>query len=315
MTLLKQHSFLKQPKDEDYLWRYIKPERIRDFLDGNIYFSPLASFDDYYEAISPLHYCVLSFLKRSAPRNFDLSIPISEVPDIETFIGNIFMWMNLYHTNKVLSHLTGVTDEKLLREKLFHYCENPKIFSQPRFEIQSSHCASCWFVGDSVESALMWASYSQPGGIAVRIRYSDFKAIVQNYFTTNSYSLASQGVTNVYSGLIEYVDFDDQEKWSQLSDTGVPLAFFKQHFYKQENEYRLMIVKKDAQQPFNNLIRLIDDITKFTIILHPSSTHLDLLKVKGMIPNPTYVHISLSRMESKDKKYIEYIQAQPSGPS
>jgi hypothetical protein len=271
--------------------------------------SPLASFEDYYEAITPLHYCVLSFLKRSASRDFDLSIPISEVPNTETFIGNIFMWLNLHHTNKVLSRLTGISNEKLLRDKLFYYCENPKILSAPHFETQNCHYASCWFVGDSVESALMWASYSQPGGIAVRIRYLDFKAIVEKYFTINRDALNSEGVTNLYSGLIEYIDYNDQKKWSELLATGLPLPFFKQHFYKQENEFRLMLVKSNTQQHFTNLIKLIDDISKFTIILHPCSTHLDLLKVKGMIPNPTYVHINLSEMETKDQKYIEYLRA------
>jgi hypothetical protein len=300
-----RHNFLKQPNDDQYLWRYIKPERIQSFIDGDLYFSPLTAFDDFYESITPLHYYLISFLKRSVSKKFDLSKHISELSDIESFAGQVFMWLNIHDIQKKLTRITGITDEKKLKDTLFNYCENLGQFLKPHTENQEKHCASCWFVGDHVESALMWACYSQPGGIAVNIRFADFKNMVQKSFSDLNVNLSSFGIKDTYSGLIEYKDYNYHEDWLNSIDSGVPLPFFKQHFFKQENEYRLVLHREssNSNQNSKNLIKVIDDISKFHIILHPTSNHLDLDRLKKRIINKNLIRIDLSEMDIKTKNY------------
>lgn len=50
------HPKLLQPNDEEYLWRFIKPEYVNSFLEGELYFAQLFEFDDYYESITPIYH-------------------------------------------------------------------------------------------------------------------------------------------------------------------------------------------------------------------------------------------------------------------
>jgi hypothetical protein len=81
---------LNQPNDEDYLWRYIRPERINSFLKGELYFSSLLDFDDQHEALTPLHSAFHKFLTTNADRKFDLQLSLNE-QDAETASGTIIM--------------------------------------------------------------------------------------------------------------------------------------------------------------------------------------------------------------------------------
>src|SRR4051812_3481354 len=115
---------IEQPNDEQYLWRYIKPERVQSLLDGNIYFATLIDFHDHYEAITPLHYFLHRFLKRSIGLDFDLSRSIKEIESYETVLGTLLMWVGIYDMEKKLSMLTGLTDHDELSKKIMDYCAN-----------------------------------------------------------------------------------------------------------------------------------------------------------------------------------------------
>ncbi len=289
-----------QPQADQYLWRYIKPERIDSFLKGEIYFSPLFDFDDYHESIEPLHYWTYTFVKRALRYNFDLSKALNELDNSESVMGNMLMWLALYDMEKKFTMLTGITDRKIISAKLFDCCENMSQFIPPHSEYKQLHYSSCWFVGDHVESALMWASYSQPGGIAVRIKFSDFKnAVVKYYDNLFSDPFIISGIEDIFAGLVIYKDYNDGENWLKDINAGVPRPFFKQHFYKQENEFRIVIKRLEgySNTDFKRLHNIISEETHCDIILHPASLPSDLFNMKSKMANSRTRRLSLSEMD------------------
>lgn len=294
-----RHQILNQPTEDQYLWRYIKADRIQSFLDGEIYFSPLHDFDDFYESIEPLHYFIHSFAKRALHLKFDLSKQLNELPDSESVLGNMLMWVALYDIEKKISMITGITDEKELTKKIMEYGENMSQFIKPHLEFHRQHYSSCWFVGDCFESALMWTAYSKPGGVAVRIKFSDFKTSIQKYFE-NQFAdpFLSTGIQEIFAGLITYKDYNDATEWFKDIKAGIPRPFFKQHFYRQENEFRILIKRQDnfSDSDFNRLHQIVDGI-QTDIILHPTATPDDLQKMKSKVADKKHLRIRLSDMD------------------
>src|ERR1043165_3364267 len=100
---------LRLPSPKTYLWRYIKPNRIESFLNGDLHFSPLLAFEDLQEAITPRHSYILNFMKSHAAVPFDLKKPLNE-QNKETMVGTILMWMNIYVLEKKFLLTEGITD-------------------------------------------------------------------------------------------------------------------------------------------------------------------------------------------------------------
>jgi hypothetical protein len=177
------------------------------------------------------------------------------------------------------------------------YLDNPDLLHEPHINTLTSFYSSCWFIGGFEESALMWTSYSKAGGIAVRIKFSDFKNILIKHFHTKDD--VSESVLKIHSGMINYVDYDaDFQEWNDKILARVPLPFFKQHYYKQESEYRVLIEKNPvlADIFFNRIHLVFKDLQEYDIILHPASWLDELNKIKEIIPKDKRVKVNFSRL-------------------
>lgn len=292
------HEILQQPNDDTHVWRYIKPQWIDSFLEGNIFFSPLSLFEDYYESITPLHYFILKFLKTSVALNFDLSKPLKDLEDNEQILETILMNLGIYNIEKKISMLTGIKDSKEFKKIIMNNIHNLNDFVRPHIEFQNRHYASCWFVGDHIESSLMWSSYSQKGGgIAVRLRFLDFRKAIQKFF--RELNKVNTGIKGVYAGLVKYMNYNDGETWISEINKRVPLPFFKQHFYKQENEFRIIVEENEKKDftPFQSLNKVFTEDIRFRIILHPSAGPDELREIKSKVQGNKLLRVSLSGMD------------------
>ena len=104
---------------------------------------------------------------------------------------------------------------------------------------------SCWFIGDFKESALMWRSYSDEGGIAVRINFGHFKERIKSYFYIKNKYEPFEGVQTINAGKVKYSEYYFDKKWISDIQKGTPIGFFKHYSYQQENEYRILIQTED----------------------------------------------------------------------
>lgn len=287
---------LTQPNENEYLWRYLKPERIESLLKGEVYFSSLLDFQDQHEAITPLHAALFKFLSYNANKKFDLQTPLGE-QDVETTVGTFMMWLALYDLEKKLATLGLVEKTEQVPEILQHYLGQPTLLHKPHIDTLTSFYSSCWFVGNYDESSLMWSSYSKPGGVAVRIGISDFKKQLVEYF--ESRALVSEGIKKVFCGLIDYVDHDaDFEEWNNKIKNGVPLAFFKQHHFKEEREFRILLERKTSKQDvnFKRIHPIFGNLKNYEIILHPSSRQNEFAALKEIIPIDKGIKLNFSRL-------------------
>lgn len=286
----------KEPKDDDYLWRYIKPQYIESFLNGDLYFAMLSQFKDSFEAIEPTHYFVYQFLNRGLGRQFDFSKPIKELNSSEEIMGTLFMSMGIYDLEKKLSRITGITERSELSALVQHHVENMNDFVKPQLDFQSKHYASCWFVGDHIESALMWSAYSEPNGIAVCIKYSDFKDAVESYFESNKKT--TLGIEECCCGLIDYCDYNDPNDWLAKLESGENPVLFKQQFYKDEKEFRFVLKRYDdfPQELFTQKHKIFEDNLKFKIILHPTSGPDEIGKFQSKLKGDLKFRVRMSEM-------------------
>lgn len=286
----------KEPKEEEYLWRYIKPQYIDSFLNGDIYFAMLSQFNDSFEAIDPTHYFVYQFLNRGLGKQFDFSKPMKEIDSSEEFMGTLLMSIGIYDLEKKLSRITGITERSELSALVQHHVENMNDFVQPQFDFQCKHYASCWFVGDHIESALMWSAYSEPNGIAIRIKYKDFKELTEEYF--NEIQKSTLGIEQCYAGLIDYCDYNDPDDWLAKIENEENPIFFKQQFFKDEREFRFVIKRyeKFPREAFNQKHKMFKDNSKFNIILHPASGPDEITKFQSKLTENLRFRVSMSEM-------------------
>ena len=285
-----------QPNDDDYLWRYIKPQFVDSFLRGDIYFAMLSQFSDSFEGITPTHYFMYQFLSRGLGHKFDFSKPIKELNNDEEKIGTLLMFLGIYDLEKKLSRITGITDKSELSALVKHHVENMNDFVKPQLDFQSKHYSSCWFVGDYIESALMWSAYSEPNGIAIRIKYSDFKDAIETYF--EKHTKATIGIEECQSGLITYADFNDSDDWLAQLEQGRNPVFYKQRFYKEEKEFRFVLKRYESYpfEAFTQKHKIFHENSKFQIILHPSSGPDEMEKIRAKFPEDLKYRIEMSEM-------------------
>lgn len=287
---------LRLPSSKTYLWRYIKPHRIESFLNGELHFAPLISFDDRQEAITPRDAHIINFMKSHAGVPFDLKKPLNE-QDKDSITGTMLMWQNIYLLEKKFLLTNEVTDRNEVSKILYHYIDNQKEILKKQTEIQLKYYASCWFASGLDESSLMWTSYSEPGGIAVRMKYSDFRANLKKYFKT--IDLKTSGIKEIKYGLLNYINQDvDYVKWSELIKKGVPLPFFKQHHFKQEKEFRIVLEKEDgvAMKDFRYIYDFFSNFIEYDIILHPASGPEELEYIKSRVSPDKKTRVNLSNM-------------------
>lgn len=292
-----ENNLLSQPANNQILWRYIKEERIDDFLNGDFYFSKLTQFDDYYEGIKPLHLILLNYIKRVDPWNYELDESIQRLAENDNYGNRIRLYTDNFlaeYEDKLLfsnlAQLLGEEDQEKLKTILNEKISSFSSILDSHREDQQKTLVSCWFLGDAIESALMWNSYSEQGGIAVYIPFEHFKRYCSTFFELSSKYNVLNNITKVTAGLVKYHHYYLTNEWLEEIKKGIPLAFFKHISYKNENEYRIIMETDDinAEQK-HGLFPLIDH---FQIILHPSATNKDMEEMRKRVNKRVHVKFS-----------------------
>jgi len=273
-------SILDQPNKNDYLWRYIKAEHVESSLKGSLYFSQLSKFDDYFETISPLHYILLRLVRKA--QNTQVTNTSINIRTISEYLQISKQRYESLHLKNQIREIIGSDDETLISKVLQESLNSISDIAQKHWINQETTLCSCWFIGDRNESANMWNNYSNHGGIAIRIHFKNFMRLIDTYFESRLEHESLSGFNSIIGGKIKYRNFHEDVTWLAEVKNLSPLAFFKHISYSHENEYRLVVdgvtsTKQFPQshQPFTGL-----GLTSFDIILHPTATYEDELKLK-----------------------------------
>jgi hypothetical protein len=278
------NNILEQPNDDEFLYRFIKPERIDSLLKGEIYFAQLFEYEDYYEAITPIHHLII----QARNRIYDLEFPNWENNslDITEFAKRSRFSTELLILYKQLNAITKISDENKLIDYLNRKIIEFEVIQKEHINRQRSILCNCWFIGDlGEESALMWNSYSIKGGLAIRIRFKEFKFLLENYFYNNKQKVDPiENVKTIKAGKVIYRRFNMENDWISDIEKGIPLSFFKHSSYKNENEYRI-IIETDEVGHNGKSLNVFHSLSWewFDVILHPSSTRLEMNAFKKLV--------------------------------
>jgi len=257
---------LKQPENGEYLWRYIKPGRIGDFLNGEVYFSTLRQFEDYYEGITPTHIFLLNYLRETCYVNQNL---VYDRNPIQLALETMKMRLSEQILLRQLQLVTGIANKEKILFFVEECFEKFQEIEQEHLRLQAKIHCSCWFVGNEEESAAMWKAYSQEGGIAVRIRADRFMSKISNHVEAVNRFNPDTGIDTIHLGKVEYHHYQLSEKWMTRVQNGVPLAFFKHKSFEHESEFRMIYEVENGQA--SSQIPLFPLLNDFTITLHPST--------------------------------------------
>lgn len=294
MCQIFENPNLEQPSKYEYLWKFIKKDRIQSFLNGELYFSQLFEYDDYFESITPLHHALLSF--NNIIRNHE------HFPKIKHTIGLKSLFQRSIFNNEIASvikqikRITGNDSTSAAFEILIEAIGNWEKIEKEHNSLQKKFLCNCWFIGDIDESALMWNCYSDKGGIAVKIPFYFFKNSMENYFKSKKEFDPDENIKTVTAGKVIYSKYSYNESWNTEIEKGTPLHFFKHSSYSNENEYRIVIEVSDI----NNIKKIHYPFQlsthQFEIILHPSATNDDKQFIKNMYSHPESLNISFSEL-------------------
>ncbi len=297
MEILFETPALKEPEAHEILWRFIRPCHVKSFLEGGLYFAQLTQFNDFYEAITPMHYLLISMAKRSI--NWKCERAKSGIESFLNQFKNLWTALdwNLFLTQFRL--ITGIAYEaEDFWPTITHLTENLEGIYTKHRKTQESFYSSCWFIGDFDESAMMWQCYSEPGGVAVRTTYERLKSNLKIHFENLNRFELQNGIKKVITGKVEYHKYALIASWVESMTKGVPLPFFKHDSFKNENEFRIVLEKEagfsnEFQQKQNIFHANLDD---FRIILHPSSQITDIEKLKQMSSYSYGLNILMSEL-------------------
>lgn len=304
MTNIFNHSELEQPQDNEFLWRFIKPKYIKHFIHGELYFSQLTEFDDYYESITPMHHLVLSYMNKMYGR--EIPPENKGLVHLRTLFQRMAFGMELSMFQKHLKEITKSQDKDVNWKALANAIDDIENIHNKHIENQLKTHASCWFIGNFTESALMWSSYSQPGGIAIKIRFSDFKRLIQDYFKFIDYNNRLSGINRILGGKIKYLHYRMEPQWSAMLESGTPPSFIKHASFKQENEYRLIIERTEKiQDDSEKVFRPFISHDYFDIILHPSASIEDFESLKEKLKDKLQPRISFSELAYRVREKID----------
>jgi hypothetical protein len=198
--------------EDKYLWRYIDLHKFLSFVTTkSIFLTRLDKFEDKREGIA-LNHIIYKNLKRKLDNN-----PIfSEISKYAT-VDNLGPTMN------------KIEDDLKI--------------------IQRFNFASCWVLCDgNHESVAMWNLYSSPNSIALRIKYSDFKALFQTEKIMD-YGLSE----SIICSPIQYFDFQQDSKILELlKNKDVDTIFLKDSSFEHEKEFRIVFKEKVREIPAVN---------------------------------------------------------------
>jgi hypothetical protein len=195
----------KEINEDAYLWRYMDIHKFLSFVfNRSLHFTRLDNFEDKKEGITVNHLFYKGLKKQMD--NHPMFDNIRKYMSIETLGGAM---------NKI--------DDQL--EK-----------------IQRRNFANCWVIGENnSESVAMWNLYSKPNSLAIKIKYSNFKKLL------NDKGLHSFDSTReVICSPINYIDFQKPD-YKNLKN--IDSVFTKDISFKHENEFRIIVKEVEREIP------------------------------------------------------------------
>lgn len=237
-------SLQEQPDQHDFLWKYMNIHKFLSFMIGRkIFYSRLDQLEDAYEGINQKHLTQLLFHERNAS---DGILDVSH-PAYERFFPR--------------TQLRKMEAEFKSKQKL--------------------NFVTCWIAG-SRESAGMWNLYSEPGSVAIKIRYQDLK----KYLESKTYQLESkQVVKEILYGKVTYRDFRDNSQLSSKSFLVKNTAFRKDISFSHENEFRVALTCDTVKDDVRGIFQTIGSFEDFPIeiVMHPKSAQWHVANVSAVV--------------------------------
>jgi hypothetical protein len=196
--------------EDAYLWRYLDLHKFLSFVIGkSLFFSRLDKFEDKLEGISLIHL----YYK-------NLKSEMDNHPAFDDM-------RQMFSINNLSGEMEQI-DKEISKTQEFNF-------------------ANCWVISKShSESVAMWNLYSQPNSVAIKIKYKDFKSLLQknglNPTTTTRES-------DIICSPVRYIDFQnsnqEQQKIKGIRDS----VFFKDISFKHEAEFRIIIREQPYEKP------------------------------------------------------------------
>ncbi|WP_226040200.1 hypothetical protein [Natrinema sp. DC36] len=219
--MYKDHGALQEPSDRTRIWRYRPFKRFEQIVeDSQLYFARSDEMDDDYEGAIP-------------GENFSEEYRERRAQQVRESLKR--QWENV-DLEFVEEQLEEFADEEIDREQI------EEIYSEENLEsaveqirerpIESyefskpSHFLNCWHINDA-ESNLMWDSYSDKKGIAIKSTIGNLK----NAFRPHKEQ-------EVFIGKVRYIDFSED---SIPEGNGLLPFVHKRKQYKGEKELRAII--------------------------------------------------------------------------
>ena len=137
MNKIFENTYLEQPKNHEFLWRFIKKKYVKNFLKGELHFACLKDFDDYYEAITPLHYFMLIFKRRSY--NLRISNKSNHLKTLNDRINESRIFLEITQLQKQLMEITHINDKDKIAEVFTESIENLEKFHLKHIENQKRY--------------------------------------------------------------------------------------------------------------------------------------------------------------------------------
>jgi len=193
--------------NEPYLWKFIDLYKFLNLIETRqLYFSPLNNFDDIYENCGK----ELAFYMQTSRRTANLE-PQKRNPEIEDGFFEAKKW----------DILQVVENMKRDRKNLY---------------------VNCFFASGS-ESVAMWNLYSGIDGVAIKYSADSLLEYIRTY-----YKAILKSDFFIEAGMVSYEKVINHQMYDSngeiVRDFNIS-PFIKDECYKHENEYRIIITKRN----------------------------------------------------------------------
>lgn len=260
-------SFLNEPNDEDFLWRYMDINKLLSFLiENKLHISRFDQLDDVHEG-APVEHLMKKMVLHKAEQQTEQKIEHLLFKIGVHLSDGIFKWSREAET------------------KLY----------------QQLYYTNCWLIGKR-ESMAMWSSYSNTDSVAIKIKYKYLKDV----FINNRFNIKElEGFHELKLGKIQYIDLINlDEDIAEVYDK-IQIGFTKDVSYQHENEFRICLIKsnpekiwkkyqdkskwlvKDEKELLANkgLSVILNDFSKlpFEIVFHPKTESFSKDNIKNLL--------------------------------
>lgn len=312
---------LDKPSPNKYLVKYTGLKNVTDFLSGNLFFNSVFNYDDYFEAISPVHLLIHHIKKNKLEEFFYLQFKedpyLSDVYDIIRHSGRLNLEDKQLTKLKSLLELENESTQEWSIEEVKDWLLNYMAYFDQQdyfhYSFQKRNYVNCWFQSPScnqLESYLMWKNYADKDSILIAIQFKHLEAILTE--------VGNQGVIEPLNKTdeerfenIESTDFDlfygrvDYRNYLDIDlpnkDNDKPSVFFKDLSYQHENEFRILsLARKNLDTPnFKFKFEFYEDIRKaMKFIVHPSCDSRQYSKIRNTLERSEVNNIQFSKIKT-----------------